>query len=110
MIPISVLEIIIIVLLGTLIGTNVGLHDKLKKDHKADMRVVNTEMKEFSTYCARTTERMAKIETKMDIYLAHVGFDLMKVNRTIREHLEDLETQDTPAVGGCINISGLYKD
>lgn len=103
MLPTIVLEVIILGTLGTLIGTNLKLFNQLNARHEEDI-------KRLDHTCNTFTGRMIKVETKLDIYLAHAGFDVVKVNRSIKEHLDDLEVKDTPGVGGCINISELYKD
>jgi len=58
---------------------------------------------------ARISERLVSVETKVDIYLDHTGFDLRKVNRAIRQHEEDLKGNNNTSVG-CIDITKLYKE
>lgn len=55
------------------------------------------------------TERMIKVETKLDIYLDHAGLDVRKVNKAIADNIEEIKKNDKPTVG-CINVKELYKE
>ena len=57
----------------------------------------------------RNSDRVIVVETKLDIFLEHTGFDLNKVNRAIKDHMDELKLNDKPTVG-CINVKGLYKN
>lgn len=59
--------------------------------------------------CDKINDRQTAVETKLDIFLYHAGFDVNKVNRTIKEHMEELKQNDKPSVG-CINVKELYRD
>ena len=59
--------------------------------------------------CDKINERETVVETKLDIFLDHAGFDVPKVNRTIKEHMKELKKNDRPSVG-CINVKELYRD
>jgi hypothetical protein len=58
--------------------------------------------------CDKISERQVATETKVDILLEIAGLDNHKVNRTIKEHMEELKQNDKPSVG-CININELYR-
>ena len=58
--------------------------------------------------CDKITEREIVVETKLDIFLDHAGFDVPKVNKTIKEHMNELKKNDKPSVG-CINVKELYR-
>jgi hypothetical protein len=58
--------------------------------------------------CDKISERQVAVETKVDILLEIAGLDNHKVNRTIKEHMEELKQNDKPSVG-CINIQELYR-
>lgn len=59
--------------------------------------------------CDKINERQTIVETKLDIFLDHSGFDVSKVNRTIKEHMEELKQNDKPSVG-CIKVKELYRE
>lgn len=69
---------------------------------------LKTDYKEVREQCYELKSKSVKLETKMDIYLHHAGFDLPKVDKAIRDHMEELQQNDRPTVG-CINISSLYR-
>jgi hypothetical protein len=58
--------------------------------------------------CSKISDHVIIIETKLDIYLEHSGFDVQKVNKAIKENMEELKRNDKPTVG-CIHIKELYK-
>jgi hypothetical protein len=60
-------------------------------------------------YISKTDTRMTIVETKMDIYLDHAGFDVPKVNETIKKNMKELKKNNKPSVG-CINVKELYRD
>ena len=92
--------VVIIVGIGTaLIGKFVY---GLKKKHEEDY-------KELLSKCIKITEKTIALETKLDIYLDQAGFDIAKVDRAIREHIDEIESNDRPTVG-CLNIKSLYKE
>lgn len=82
----SVIEILVGILLTALVSMNVALLLGSRK----------------------YGERLMYVETKMDIYLDHVGLDVRKVNGAIKTHLEELKKSNGPTVG-CINTKELYK-
>jgi len=109
------------VLLGvitTIIGVGTPLLIKEMKDlHKA----VNGKVKDLAAKhdCdidqvqdnyERIKDNQIVVETKLDIFLAHSGFDIPKVNKAIREHIDELKENGKPSVGGCMNINELYRD
>ena len=57
---------------------------------------------------SKMSDKCTYLEAKMDIYLDHAGFDVQKVNSTIKDHLVDLMKNNRPSVG-CINVKELYK-
>lgn len=59
--------------------------------------------------CDKINDRETVVETKLDIFLDHAGFDVNKVNRTIKEHMDELKKNDRPSVG-CINVKELKKE
>jgi len=97
----TVLEWVILVVLG--IGTGIiskFLHD-VKVTQREDCKYLTEKQLKFA-------EKLVKLETKMDIYLEHSGFDVSKIEWSIRRHMSELERNDRPTVG-CINIKELYK-
>ena len=60
-------------------------------------------------YIASVGTRLTVVETKMDIYLDHSGFDVPKVNETIKKNIKELKKNNRPSVG-CINVKELYKE
>jgi len=57
----------------------------------------------------RNSEGIIAVETKLDILLEIGGLDTHKVNRSIKEHMEELKQNGKPSIG-CINIKALYRD
>jgi len=53
-------------------------------------------------------ERITITETKLDMILDNSGFDIHKVNRAIKENMEELKKNDKPSIG-CINTKELRK-
>jgi len=45
----------------------------------------------------------------VDMLLDHSGFDMRKVNRAIKDNLDEIKRNDKPSVG-CINMKELYKE
>jgi len=86
----SFLQIVLVALIGGLITLVIGVYRSL-----ADK--IN-----------KTADRTTYIETKVDIYLEHAGFDVHKVNSAIKNHLDELMQNDRPSVG-CINVKELYR-
>jgi hypothetical protein len=66
-------------------------------------------IKDINKAISKISEREVAVETKVDILLEIAGLDNHKVNRTIKEHMEELKKNDKPSVG-CINIKELYRD
>lgn len=88
------------VLLAIIIVTIPILVKEIKDIHKA---ISNTHGQ-----CDKISERQTVVETKLDIYLDHAGFDVHKVNRVIKEHMEELKQNDNPSIG-CIKVKELYR-
>lgn len=86
----SFLQIVLVALLGGLITIVIGVYRSLS-------RKVN-----------KMSDRTTYIETKVDIYLEHAGFDVRKVNSSIKDHIDELMQNGRPSAG-CINIKELYK-
>lgn len=59
--------------------------------------------------CDKINDRQTVVETKLDIFLHHAGFDVHKVNKVIKEHMEELKQNDKPSIG-CINVKELYRE
>lgn len=97
-----ILNVLVAVLLGIMIGTSAKANQDLKKRHIED----NNRLQDT---CMNLTERLIKLETKTDIFLDHAGFSVPKIDRAIREHMEDLKENDRPTVG-CIDYKSLYKE
>lgn len=89
----QVLSYIVVALLGIITTVGAKTYTEFKRT--------------FTDTCKHTDDRMLVMETKMDIYLAHAGFDVQKVNRAIREHKEEIAQNNKPSVG-CINVKELY--
>lgn len=88
------------ILLAVIIcGTGIGFKVKVKLDEKID---------KVNEHCVSVSDKMIKVETKLDMLLHHSGFDVRKADKDIDEHMEDLKKNDKPKLG-CINIDGLYR-
>jgi len=59
--------------------------------------------------CDRTSEGLVGVKAKLDILLHLGGLDLHKVNRAIKEHMNELKQDGEPSVG-CIKVEELYRD
>lgn len=92
--PVYVLLAIIVVLIPIFVKEIKDIHKMIHNTH---------------SQCDKINERETIVETKLDIFLEHSGFDVPKVNRTIKEHMEELKQNDKPSVG-CINVKELYRD
>jgi hypothetical protein len=88
---------VLLAILVTLIGITAKLFSDARKSRD-----------ELSKRCNELGNSVIKIETKLDIYLDHSGFDVPKVNRKIKEHMDELKQNDKPSVG-CIHVKELYK-
>ncbi len=64
---------------------------------------------EAQKHCNKISDRVIVVETKLDIYLDHSGFDIRKVNKAITDNMEELKKNDKPTVG-CIHVKELYKE
>jgi hypothetical protein len=71
--------------------------------------IVYKAFKDMSNHCNKVNNRVTVVETKLDIYLEHTGFDIGKVNKAIKENIEEIKQNGSPSVG-CINIKELYRD
>lgn len=65
--------------------------------------------KDTHTRCDRINNRVTIVETKLDIYLNHAGFDINKINRAIKENIEELQQGDSLSIG-CIDVKDLYRE
>lgn len=92
--------------LSAVVTVGIGLFVNAIRDIRKDMK---KEMDNTHSQLNKVNERQAVLETKVDIFLTHVGFDIRKVNKAIEQHMEELKKNDRPSVG-CINITELYKD
>jgi hypothetical protein len=59
--------------------------------------------------CDKTSNGLIVVKTKLDMLLEIAGLDPRKVNRAIKEHIDELKQDGAPS-SGCINIEELYKD
>ena len=59
--------------------------------------------------CDNLRERITITETKLDMILDNSGFDVHKVNKAIKENMEELKKNDKPSIG-CINTKELRKE
>jgi len=75
--------------------------EKLKQEHKEELSKVNAQ-------CAKIQKRLVVMETKQDIYLTELGFDVHEVNTAIKEHMEELENNEKPSIG-CLEIGKLRR-
>jgi hypothetical protein len=67
-------------------------------------------LKDFDKKMNACHDKQIVTETKLDIFLAHSGFDIAKVNSQIKSHKDALKANDQPSVGGCINLKDMYKE
>jgi len=88
-----VLLVIVVVLIPIFIKEIKDIHKMISNTH---------------SQCNKISERETILETKLDIFLEHTGFDINKVNRTIKEHMDELKKNDKPSIG-CINVKELYR-
>jgi hypothetical protein len=59
--------------------------------------------------CNTTTEGLVGVKAKLDILLEIGGLDIHKVNKAIKEHINELKQDGAPSAG-CINVKELYRD
>jgi hypothetical protein len=59
--------------------------------------------------CDKTTEGLIGVKAKLDILLELGGLDIHKVNKAIKEHINELKQDGAPSTG-CINVKELYRD
>jgi len=59
--------------------------------------------------CDKTSEGLIGVKAKLDILLELGGLDIHKVNKKIKEHMDELKQDGEPSVG-CIKIEELYRD
>lgn len=76
---------------------------------RSENKAIKKSIKDLENHFNDINKHQVVAETKLDIFLEHTGFDINKVNRTIKEHIEELKNNDKPHVG-CINVKGLYRD
>lgn len=57
----------------------------------------------------KTSEGLIAVKAKLDILLELGGLDPHKVNRAIKDHMDELKQNGAPT-SGCINIKELYPD
>lgn len=55
------------------------------------------------------SNRLVAVETKLDMLLEINGLDTNKVNKAIRENMDELKQNGKPSVH-CINLKELYRD
>jgi hypothetical protein len=70
---------------------------------------VNKAIRNTHGQCDKISERQVAVETKVDMLLEIAGLDNHKVNRAIKEHMEELKNNNQPSVG-CINMKELYRE
>jgi hypothetical protein len=58
--------------------------------------------------CNKASEGLIAVATKLDILLELGGLDIHKVNKAIKEHMDELKKNDRPSIG-CINVKELYR-
>jgi hypothetical protein len=63
---------------------------------------------DVSNKCNKTHEGLIAVTTKLDLLLELGGLDNHKVNRAIKEHMEELKDNNKPSVG-CINMKEQYR-
>jgi hypothetical protein len=59
--------------------------------------------------CDKTSEGLIGVKAKLDLLLELGGLDIHKVNKAIKDHINELKQDGAPSVG-CINIKELYRD
>jgi hypothetical protein len=95
-----------VVVLSGIVTVAIGLFVSALRDLRKDLK---KESDNTHSQCANITERQAVVETKVDMLLGHSGFDMRKVNRAIKDNLDEIKKNNQPSVG-CINIKELYND
>lgn len=103
----------VIGVLITILGVGVPLFVKalrdMRKDHTIDMKELRDGMDNTHNQCDKIKEREIVVETKLDILLDDRGFDIQKMNRKIKEHMDELKDNNKPSIG-CIDIKELYRN
>ena len=69
---------------------------------------INKAVNNTHDQCDNLKEREIAVETKLDMLLEIAGLDNRKVNRAIKEHMDELKNNNKPSIG-CINIQELYR-
>jgi hypothetical protein len=95
-----------LVILSGIVTVAIGLFVNALRDIRKDLK---REMDNTHGQCNKISERQAVVETKVDMLLDHSGFDMRKVNRAIKDNLDEITKNDKPSVG-CISIKELYKE
>jgi hypothetical protein len=95
-----------VIVLSGIVTVAIGLFVNALRDLRKDLK---SQSDNTHSQCAKITERQAVVETKVDMLLDHSGFDMRKVNRAIKDNLDEIKKNDKPSVG-CINIKELYRE
>lgn len=74
-----------------------------------DIHSLELQIEAASQQRERLRETVIVMETKLDMILDRQGYDVHKVNRAIKEHMEELKQNGTPSVG-CIHPNELFKE
>jgi len=64
---------------------------------------------DVSNKCNKTHNGLIVVTTKLDLLLELGGLDNRKVDKAIKEHMEELKQNGKPSIG-CINMKELYRD
>lgn len=80
----------------------------IKKEVKEQLKTVSDGLDNTHSQCDKIKDRQIINETKLDMLLDEKGFDIRKVNKAIKEHMDELQENNTPSIG-CINIKELYR-
>jgi hypothetical protein len=93
---------VLLALITTMMAIGIPL---LVKEFK-DMRKLHDNT---HSQCDKLNDRQTIVETKLDMLLDSSGYDIHKVNRAIKENMEELKHNDKPSIG-CIDIKKLLKE
>lgn len=75
--------------------------DKVLSNHKHDISKMTDD-------CMKLMRKLTIVETKQDIYLHEMGFDVNDMNSTIKSHIDELESNGSPSIG-CIDVEKLKR-
>ena len=80
-----------------------------KTSHDKELTQLHASIQNTHSQCDKIKDREIINETKLDMLLDEKGFDIRKVNKAIKEHMDELKENNTPSIG-CINVKELYRE